>query len=139
MPTPMPSPFGTNHERLYLPTSWPNPEMALDAAPRRARDQEDDTPTAQEVADALRSVLEQMEPDEADQLRLLLGEIVSEESAAQSYGSGNSTYDSARRALAADEALARKQRLRKQFPHGRPGNTSGFRKRFPGAGRIGHV
>ena len=50
---PMPSPRGTNFEGLYIPSTWSNPTMAMDAAlprlrpvrdggVRRAHDQEED-------------------------------------------------------------------------------------------------
>jgi len=29
---PMPSPCGTNFEGLYIPSTWSNPTMAMDAA-----------------------------------------------------------------------------------------------------------
>jgi len=34
---PMPSPRGTNFEGLYIPSTWSNPTMAMDAASPRLR------------------------------------------------------------------------------------------------------
>ena len=139
MPTPMPSPNQTTQERLKATELYfehNKPQGAYDQAPQEVT-------SAEEVADAIRDVLTQMPDEEADKLRLLLGEIVSEESAAQPYGSaGNSdrrTLDAARRGLAADQAAERQRDLKRRFPHGLPSGKSGFRKRFPGAARIGHV